>query len=473
MHNPSSNPRCDQRVGRGYKVLVACYHENMGTSAKPSWREALSRGSVEDVAYWLTRGQDPNALVEEVKQHPLVMAASANIPGRITQLLIDAGAQVQQCALHPLIVCSHTGNAQAARVLLEQGIQANHVAEDGQWVLDIAVESNHLEMTDILLLHGAVVDRPDKQGTTVLMKAAADTRLDMVKLLLAHGANPNCQDKRNAFALSIACTGSGDADEQAIVMALLEGTRRDLCNDLGCNVLQLCVGAEFPQAVRKLLDEGESVHHVNKRKTSILHMAAGRENVEILNMVLTAGGDITAVNINGDTPLIVAAKLGIATHVDILVNARSNINARNISSQTPLLIAAAQGLEDLFHALLKSGARLTDVNDEGGVLHHAAIGGNEDIVRWITQKGISDNQPSSDGKMALHLAAENNCPEAAIALLEAGSDLHKLTKEGADVFQLGCEDFNLHVRAYLAERQSRILHTRTDGAGGTSNRRRI
>ena len=444
----------------------------MSTPLSLSWREALSEGNIEAVGYWLAQGVDPNAPVEGLGISPIAMAASAGIPAQISGLLIAAGARMEGPPHHPLIVCAHTGNAPVARLLLSHGAQANQVDESGQWALDISVESGHLEVAKALLSHGALIDKPDKHGATVVMKAVRDKRLDMTQMLLDCGANPNCQDKRGAFALSIACTSFGDPQEEAIVMTLLDKTRRDLCNDLGCNVLQLCVAASLPNAVKKLLSEGEPVSHSNKRGISILHMAASRENPDILQMVLQAGGNVRDLSLKGETPLITATRLGHLDNINLLLDAKSDINAADGQGTTPLHIAAEQALDDVFHALVARGASLTATSENGSILHHAAIGGSEHLIQWLTRKHILDNALNSQGRSALHLAAENNCPEAAMALIQAGSDIHRTTSDGFDIFQMGGEEFNAKITVFLADRQSRQLHKNTPSAvGGRSGRR--
>lgn len=64
-------------------------------------------------------------------------------------------------------------------------------------------------------------------------------------------------------------------------------------------------------------------------------------------------------------------------------------------------------------------------------LHAAASGGNEDIINFLLDQGLSIDTPTPDGWTPLFIASRDGQAEAAKLLIYRGADLNKQTNRGA------------------------------------------
>jgi ankyrin repeat protein len=132
------------------------------------------------------------------------------------------------------------------------------------------------------------------------------------------------------------------------------------------------------------------------------------------------------------TPLLYAVEqskttsdnnLGVINY--LLTNHKALVEAQDLTGRTAIMIAAEQreGF-DVVVALTAAGADLT-VKDENDctALHHAARGGNSDVIKYLIDQKININAQDLTGRTAIMLAAQKGNFEAVVALIEAGADL--------------------------------------------------
>jgi len=90
------------------------------------------------------------------------------------------------------------------RGLVQNGLNVNARAPDGDSPLLITVRQRDLRKTRLLLAAGAQVDTADAQGYTPLMWAAMQDDVEIVQELLARGANVKAKDKKGFTVLDMA-----------------------------------------------------------------------------------------------------------------------------------------------------------------------------------------------------------------------------------------------------------------------------
>jgi len=88
--------------------------------------------------------------------------------------------------------------------LVQNGLNVNAQAPDGDTSLLITVRQRDLGKTRLLLDAGAQVNRADTQGYTPLMWAAIEDDLEIVEALLARGADVKAKDKKGFTVLDMA-----------------------------------------------------------------------------------------------------------------------------------------------------------------------------------------------------------------------------------------------------------------------------
>jgi ankyrin repeat protein len=123
------------------------------------------------------------------------------------------------------------GDKSAVQTLLQQKADVNAKQVDGTSPLHCAVESNDLQLTDLLLRAGAKPAAANEAGATPLLLATQNGNAAIIERLLAAGADPNSPlTKTGDTALMMASrTGKVDA-----VKALLDHPGPGKCErDLG------------------------------------------------------------------------------------------------------------------------------------------------------------------------------------------------------------------------------------------------
>jgi uncharacterized protein len=182
-------------------------------------RALLAQGA--DVNHGSTR-KTPGAQGAMLSNTPTPLsAAAAKGHGHICQLLIDAGAVVDQCA-GPMVatalhVAAENGQIGACKVLLGAGASVDLRDNGGRTALFRAANTGQTEVCRLLLEAKAHVHAKNGSGTTPLQIAAMCFKRETCDLLLSFGADPFSKDNHGMSVLHYAAKG-GDTDICAELM---------------------------------------------------------------------------------------------------------------------------------------------------------------------------------------------------------------------------------------------------------------
>jgi len=92
-----------------------------------------------------------------------------------------------------LLNAALTGNKANVEKYLRRGAFINAKGGNSKTALILAIENDHPDVAELLILKGANVNFADNDGMTPLMFAAQKGQESVVKLLLSKKANPNIQ----------------------------------------------------------------------------------------------------------------------------------------------------------------------------------------------------------------------------------------------------------------------------------------
>ena len=131
--------------------------------------------------------------VEDGDGHTPLYVALAN--GRIpaAQLLVDAGGNPDLQTVFFDLVREDALDRDSLRLLIEQGVDLNAIAADGQTALHIAVERDNVKLAKRLLLAGADINQQNGEGRTALalLGSVPGNSQDIMRQLLSqYGARP-------------------------------------------------------------------------------------------------------------------------------------------------------------------------------------------------------------------------------------------------------------------------------------------
>jgi ankyrin repeat protein len=199
-------------------------------------------------------------------------------------------------------------------------------------------------------------------------------------------------------------------------------------------------------AVRALLKQRADVNAADVEEMTALHWAAHWNDLETTKLLIAAGARAAVANRYGVTPLHEAATVANADLVNALLRAGADANAAYGDGETPLMIAARTGNVETVRLLLESGARVDAVESFRGqtALMLAAVENHAGAVSALLAAGAEPNRRTKEytfqkltggaggiihdrpqgGLTALMLAARQGARDAGELLIGAGADMN-------------------------------------------------
>jgi ankyrin repeat protein len=171
------------------------------------------------------------------------------------------------------------------------------------------------------------------------------------------------------------------------------------------------------EEVMRLLDADSTLlerQHTDGRR--LLVVAAEEGQLGVVTLVIERGADIHARDRQGCTALWYAASEGHEDVTTFLLAEGAQASTANASGITPLMEACANGHLDVVQILVQhTGGKGLDVKDKDDgwtALHHAADGGNDEVVRLLLLSGADLRSMDNWGRTPRALAEINYEEEA-------------------------------------------------------------
>jgi uncharacterized protein len=213
---------------------------------------------------------------------------------------------------------AQSGDTDAVRRLLKEGVPVNASRPDGFTALHWAVQSEKADIADLLIRAGAAVSAADNYGVTPLLLACTNGSVPMVDRLLEAGANPNAAQAYGETVL-MTCARTGAL---AAVKALLARGADVNAKETAEGQTALMWAAAEGQAVvvQALIDRGADVHARSAHGYTALLLTAREGNLETTKALLASGADVNEAAKDGTTALVVATVRSHAAYAEFLLN---------------------------------------------------------------------------------------------------------------------------------------------------------
>lgn len=204
-----------------------------------------------------------------------------------------------------------------------------------------AAADGRADMVAALLCAGADVDFRTERGGSALMAAAGHGHAAVINALLLRNADINAADDRGWTA-----TMHAVANRQVDAVIALMGRDNDIDADNFDGMSALLVAATFGYAdiVEVLLGAGADIHAVDRNSHSAAMLAAANRHIRVIQALQEGGTDI-------DVDLLLAAGTGTAAMVASLIRAGAHVDAMNDEGMTAMLLAADRGRTDIIAVL--------------------------------------------------------------------------------------------------------------------------
>jgi ankyrin repeat protein len=239
----------------------------------------------EPVVILLKHGADPNpeSVDGKTSLHVLLEGRTEDVPNHVL-FFLKHGAEVNRRDKHnstPLHVAIKRDQFASARILLEQGADANAESNDGMAPLCVLLQQRSLDdkegvlnLAVLLLEHGAEVNSRDMDNLTPLHLAIRSGLFKLVEIFLEHCADANSKNKDGKTPLHMASEGWTSKDEGDVLNTAL-----------------------------LLLKRGAEVNCRDKNDQTPLHLAIQENRFLLAGVYLGYGANANAEDIDGRTPL--------------------------------------------------------------------------------------------------------------------------------------------------------------------------
>ncbi|KAH0536387.1 hypothetical protein FGG08_006737 [Glutinoglossum americanum] len=353
----------------------------------------------------------------------------------VARMILDNGAEadaVDKRGQTPLILGACKGHELFVRLMLDRNdVDPNSKDADSSTPLSVAAENGHGGIVGMLLgCDNIDPDLRDKDGSSPLSWASWGGHVSVVKLLLQHkGVDPDVKDITwGRTPLSYAA----ERGYRDIVQLLLErdGVDPQEMGPEGGTPLSWAAREGQPAVVELLLQSRRVNPNVAALRTgrTPLSFAAEMGHLAIVQLLLARDDvDFEATDVDGGTPLSWAAFAGQLAVVELLLQKGANPNIKDRKwGGTPFSFAAERGHQGVVKRLLSQDDLDVNTRDDRGQtpLLLAAAEGREGVVRLLLQKeGIKPDTKDGRGRTPLFYASKKGYLEIVKLLL---------TQEGVD-----------------------------------------
>ena len=308
----------------------------------------------------------------------------------VLQILLDNGASVSASGGKlgtPLQAACFHGHSAIAGLLLESGADAR-ASGKFENALHAAVKGGNEDIALLILERDFKINSENEYDLILQDAAQAGQVAGVQRLQKLYGP---AYDK------------SGQADQKAVVSAIFKGQLGVLQRFLSRNpeaksalpVESISIAAlgGHNQATAFLLDLGLDIEHEGQFG-SPLRVASVMGHEAAVRLLLDRGANAIASGTFGDA-LQAAAMKGHVSVVKMII--RNGVDPRGYGPQLePALHSAAYyGHVDVVILLLESGANVHSKAIFKDAFHAAADGGNEKVIRLLTEKGYKLPHPFS------------------------------------------------------------------------------
>ncbi|HLQ75909.1 MAG TPA: ankyrin repeat domain-containing protein [Terriglobia bacterium] len=287
--------------------------------------------------------------------------------------LLAAGARP------PLVDAAKSGDKEALRTLLKQGVNINAAEADGTTALHWASYRDDVEAADLLIKAGAKVNAANDLGATPLWTASQNGSETMVRRLLTAGANPNAALLSGETPLMVAAR----AGSPSVVEALLaKGANVNAHATRGQTALMWAVAEKHPEVVKVLL-----VHNVDiqARSDSWSEVMAVEPHAFLeYNKSIPHGGE---------TALMFAARVGDLASAKLLVAAGAKVNDEDAWGVSATALAEHSGFSELTEFLLNNGSDPSAMRAGFSPMHEALMRRDENVISALLAHGADPNAP--------------------------------------------------------------------------------
>lgn len=394
------------------------------------------------------------------------------------RLLIDAGADVNAVNKRGETLLHLTGDRATVQYLVEEANASLNldntqdppllmrlrqggadIAEQIQMFLDHGADPNVVDASGHTALH-IVVQQSRRRGDK-----REDARVPLLRRFLQAGLDVNARDKDGRTALHLLEFGTDETQDNAELLSAMQSSGADINakDNLGQTPLffKLDGGMRYPSyslEIIKVLEHmsqiGARVDTCDSAGRTLLHAVAAEDNIKTVQWLVDHGVDPKATDNNGNTLFHAAVKPRSQVHYGQSSN-HSFDDFRNFISL---------GLDpEQANSIGQTPLHILSTVTPGGIrkLGNENSTGSTTLFDWFLDIQQDIDAADKRGVTALHFACTFS-EYMARRLLEAGANPLKATKEGLNGLHLAARAKQVNILGMMLETLSTRSHEDSD-----------
>ncbi|XP_046557556.1 ankyrin repeat domain-containing protein 50-like [Haliotis rubra] len=325
--------------------------------------------------------------------------------------------------------------------------------EHGKTPLMAAAHEGHYEkQNDFETSPEPKVDKQETFANSSLHEACRRGDLNRVERMLSQGlVDINIRDKENGKTPLMVAAKEGHC--RIFDLLIRKGANMSEVNNDGKNALHWACKGGHVGMLKCVLQQYRK--NVNDRKIRLLALAAYSGQKDLCEFLVCMGTNVSG-HYQGRNALDFACRGG---HVDVVKYLLSqgcvDINSRRKDGKTPLMGTASVGRRVAFDFLVRRGANMSLVDDEGyNVLHIAASLGQTEIIQSIISNDIVDiNSRGRNGTTPLMRAACTGHMDVFGLLVRNGGLADLVDDNGGNILHLASSGGHVEMVKHILSRK--------------------
>ncbi|XP_046550663.1 putative ankyrin repeat protein RF_0381 [Haliotis rubra] len=335
------------------------------------------------------------------------------------------------------------GNLKIVKYVLKQNTEdINSRGTEGMTPAMRAACCGHKDVFDLLVKKGADLSLVDSNENNILHMACAGGNKELIKYVIAKDiVDINSRSKQGTTpVIGAALIGY----KELLHLLSINGADMATTDETGSSILHLALLQHEGETARYIITQDfVNINDTNYQGMTPVLLAVVNGYADVFALLVRKGASLSSVDASGDNILQNACDGGNADIVKYLLTVKDivhDINRKGKAGLTPVMVAARSGNKGVFDLLVKNGAELTQVDDDGNTILHLACTANVQIVKYLLSHNTVDiNTRGAYGRTPLLTTARSGNRLAFDELLKKGADTSMKDNEDNNILHLATE----------------------------------